>query len=266
MSGRRFLTTSSSAPAAALNVNRQLWMLTKNLEHPDPAGPLDFSLFLDYLSHFPVRLTRAGRIPLSHLRRINHRFSGPEELPPSARMEDSRRVSWFLRLAESIDLVRVAGGAITMSKRSEYYLDLDPVTRLAVMIDGLWNRLPWDRLGDPADRKLSLWACEHRDGFASLLADLSPGREWLVDLNPEGDDPDALLSRFLAYHPVVGDYVLFALRELGLLDFSVRHQGLVRSLTITRLGRRVFSLYAGRARSTSPQSAVVESLRDARRG
>lgn len=252
-------------PAPALGVDRQLWMLTKNLEHPDPAGPLDFSLFLDYLAHYPVRLTRAGRIPAGHLRRINRRFSRPEELPPRGRMEDSRRVSWFLRLAESLDLVRVDGGVITMAKRSEYYLDLDPVTRLAIMIEGLWNRLPWDRLGAPAERKLSQWACEHRDGFASLLADLTPGHEWMIDLSPEGEDPDALLSRYLVYHQVVSDHLLFALRELGLLDFSARREGLARSLTLSRLGRRVFSLYAGRARAGAPESTAVESLRGARR-
>jgi len=254
--------------APALEVDRQLWMVVNNLDHTDPPGPLDFSLFLDYLAHSAVRLTRAGRIPLEHLRRLDRRFSAPEGLKPRAAMEDSRRISWFLRLAEGLDLVRAgADGRIELQKRAEIFLDLDARTRLAIMIDGAWNRMDWGRLGDPAAGRLSHWAFEHRAGFAALLADLPASREWMTDPNPEGDEPDALLTRFLAYHRVVSDQLLFALRELGLLDATRGRAGAVRSLTLTRLGRRAFNLYARRSRRVAaPEAGTVESLRDAGRG
>jgi hypothetical protein len=255
------------APALGAPIDRQLWILIRNLEHPEVPAPLDFALFLNYLGEHAVKLTPVhGRIPAPHLPRLNRCFSTPEELPPRAPMESCLRVNWFCHLALSLNLIASAPSqTIELRPRAEAFLDLDPDTRLAVMIDGSWNLLDWSRL-NPAAARLARWAHQHRDGFAALLADLTPRREWTLDLDANPDTGDALLARYIDFHPVVTGSILFCLRQMGILDFRRQRSDQIKSLTMTHMGRQAMRLYARRASSgdkleTSPLAALQESLR-----
>ena len=114
-------------------------------------------------------------------------------------------------------------------------------------------------------------AQEHRDGFAALLTDLPPNREWKLDPESENDRHDALLARYILFHDVIENNIIFILRELGMLDYSTwRNESesriLVRSVSINRFGRRVMALFARRAaksarpRGSTPLDRLQETL------
>jgi len=235
-------------------IDYQLWILTHNLERPLTPAVLDFSLFLDYMAHMPVKLTKANsRLPRRHVSRINQRFSLPEDLPPRTGMESCRRVNWFFHLARILDLVRTNGkNALELTPLAEAFLDLESDVQLTIILDATWNRISWAELGASDSRRVSKWAQEHRDGFAALLADLSPNREWVLDPDPGIDRQDALLARYIIFHEVVENSILFTLRETGVLDYDSEESDAdlplkVNSITMTRFGRQVMRLLTRRA-------------------
>jgi len=243
----------SLAPGLSRPVDRQLWMLAHNLGQTASAV-LDFALFLDYLSETRIKLSRArSRFPGRHLELLNQRFSSPEDLPRKPRLEDSVRVNWFFHLALALGLARVTEAkSLEVPPGVESWLDLKPDTQLAVMIDAAWNLVPWAELANPKLELVSQWAQEHREGFAALLADLAPGREWPLDPDPAADRQDALLARYILFHEAVENAILFALQELGILQYSARKilkpgELKIKAITMTRFGRQAMRLYARRA-------------------
>jgi len=261
---------SGPAGEAISPVDRQLWMLARNIEAPPAPAVLDFNLFLDYISAVPIRLTsRGSRIPQKHVARINDRFSMPEDMPQRSGMESSRRIVWFLQTALSLGLVR-AGDANTLenTRKAEIYMDLEPETRRTILLDSLWNRTCWGKLSSPDTRRVSEWAWEHRDGFAALLSEIPPNREWKLDPDFSFDRQDALLARYILFHEVVERNVLFGLRETGVLEYAARSKNSpanldIRSITMTRFGRQVMKLFAKRAaRSLAPEWDPLARLQE----
>jgi hypothetical protein len=253
-------------------MDRRLWILAHNLDRPEPAAILDFALFLDYLEQTPVKPCASGRIPARHARRVNQRFTRPEPVPPGIEGPASmRRIKWFLALARELMLVRVGDkGFFEITSAVEPFLDLDPDSRIALILGFTWSSVPWPELGPRPNLKVSRWAQDHRDGFAALLSELTPDHEWRLDPDPAADRQDSLLARYILFHRVVEDVILFSLRECGLLKYKLdpaskgaeRH---VRSITINRFGRQVmrhFSRQAGRPDHTfaNPLARLQEVL------
>lgn len=252
-------------------VDRQLWMLVRNLERPQPPAVLDFALFLDYLAYNSISLTRAhSHIPVRHIRRMNQRFTSPEEMPSRTRMDYSSRVKWFYHLGLTLKLCRIGKkNTMKIEPLAEAFLDLDPNTQLAIILDNTWHHLNWADLGHNETRKVSQWAQEHKEGFAALLADLTPNREIVLDPEPGVEREEALLARYIYFHDVVENTLLYALKECGVLDYAVHDEDTgalqIKSVTMTRFGRQVMKLYARRAMhwgksSASPLTKLQENL------
>ena len=246
----------------------QLWLLVHNLEKPPAPALLDFHLFLDYIINLPVKLDPVQQqLPRRHVRRINQRFSLPEELPSHADMETSRRLTWFFHTALSLELLAVnSKGELCARPRAEAFLELDPEAQLTILIDATWNRVDWSDLGPPDLRQVSEWAQKHKDGFAALLGDLSPQHQHRLDLAPTIDRHDSLLARYIYFHDVVENSILFALRETGLLSYT-RGNGpgaktfSIKTITVSRFGRSVMRLFLKRASGASrTQASPLERL------
>jgi hypothetical protein len=255
-------------------LDRQLWILAANLDRPEAPAGLDFALFLDYLAGLPVKLTRKRKsgagtdshanFPARHAARINARFSRPEEIPAGG---TSRRIAWFYHVARVLDLVRVGEkGELMVRPRAEAFLDLPASAQLAILIDATWNLVPWSQLGTDEMAEVSEWAQLHRDGFAALLADLSPDQECPLDLDASFDRQDALLARYIYFHDVVEAAILFAMREMGLLNYAAFPDEVPRpfnlqSITLTRFGRQVMRLFTRRAfRGAAPEASPLRRL------
>ncbi|HUT53443.1 MAG TPA: hypothetical protein VM658_08635 [bacterium] len=245
-----------------------LWVIAKNLERPPAPAILDFSLFLDYLWARPIRLTGAGMIPLPRLRRINQSFTQPERLAPGNAMAHSRRIRWFFNMALALGMARINDGhALQLAPGADAFLDLDQEQKISVLLDGAWNRMRWADLATPENRRVSAWAQEHRDGFAALLADLNPTREWTPDPDPGTGRNEALLARYIMFHEVVQTHILFILRECAILDYGAAPKAengkeRIKSLTITRFGRQVMRLFARRGRRDGmAQQSPLQNLR-----
>ncbi|MFO8055884.1 MAG: hypothetical protein R6V10_01130 [bacterium] len=248
-------------------VDRQLWMLVRNLERPQPPAILDFALFLDYLSYNTVGLTRAhSHIPVRHIRRMNQRFTRPEELPSRTRMEASSRVKWFYHLGLTLHLCRVGKkNVMEVTPLAEAFLDLDADTQLAIILDATWNHLNWSDLGMAETRKVSEWAQEHKEGFAALLSDLTPHRHVPLDSDPGVEREEALMARYIYFHDVVENVLLYALRECGVLEYTRRSEGdaqmlQIKSLAMSRFGRQVMRLYARRdaGRGSTAENTLIK--------
>lgn len=250
----RAAESEAPAPGDDFELDRQLWMLMRNLERPFAPAALDFALFLDYLADNSIKLTRAQLwIPSRHVRVLNQRFSVPERLDGRVSMEGSLRLRWFYHLGLALDLWRVNDRhQLSLLPRAEAFLDLDPESRLSVLLETTWNRIRWSSLGHRESRRVSEWAQDNRLGFAALLAELTPFRESRLDPEPGLVHEDTLLARYVLFHEVVENSVLFALRECGLLDYQFWKQGnksglRTRAITINRFGRQVMRLFAKRA-------------------
>jgi hypothetical protein len=251
-------------------IDRRLWMLVHNLEKAQTPAVLDLTLFLDYAATERIKLTGThARLPGRHVARINERFSRPEPLPGKAAMRRSLRITWFFYLALELKLVKITKNkALRMEPEAEAFLDLDPDTRLTLILDATWNGIRWAGLGSAEAGRVSEWAQENRDGFAALLADLAPNREWILDPDPEIDRRDALLARYIMFHEVVESAVMFALRETGVLDYdSWESESLkslqVKSITMTRFGRRVMKHLARDASRRDPLlTGALERLQE----
>lgn len=249
----------------------QLWILVHNLERPPAPALLDFSLYLDYLACGPIKLTKAKRVPTRYLRRINRRFTSPEQLASRAGMDSCRRINWFFHLALDLDLARInCTNELEPTPGTEIFLDLAADTKLAIIIDATWNRISWAELGNKESRRVSKWAQEHRDGFAALLADLPPDQETPLDPDSETDRQETLLARYVLFHEVVDNFIIFSLKETGVLDYlnsTIEQSGTLRttSITMSRLGRRIMGLFTRRVKELgkteqSPLAQLQESL------
>ena len=241
-------------------IDRQLWMLVKNMDRPDAAVVTDFTLFLDYVGTEGIELNRKNRrIPRAHVVRINKRFGTPEDLPPRHGMDASRRVMWFYWLSLALGLCeRTGDNVFRTTKKAEAFLDLGPETRLAVIIENTWNGLGWEKLGTADSERISRWAQEHRGGFAALLAELIPNRDWNLDPDPDLDRNDALLARYILFHDVVENNVLFCLSECGLVSYNCWNTDgeprmMIKSMSTSRFGRQVFALFARQASRQGPK-------------
>ncbi len=269
-SGRSLAIAAAEAFPHDRKIDRQLWMLAKNLERPDTPAVLDFALFLDYVGSKRPNLTRVNsKLPRRHVDKVNARFSKPERLRPHSGMEGSARVSWFFHMALEMGLCAVTDdNRLELPPRAEDFLDLCPDTQLALIIDFTWERMPWSCLAAGDDAMISDWAQEHKDGFAALLSGLNPGRTWLLDIEPGRDHREALLARYILFHDVVERNILFAFGQTGILVYerSPDPNGRalnIRSITMTRFGRQVMRLFERRAcRSLSPEESPLIRLRE----
>lgn len=258
-------------PAGRYNgpVDRQLWMLAKNLDKTGADAVLDFALFLDYLANNPVRLTKSNSyIPRKHASRINCRFSSPEKVPSTAGMKSYKTITWFYHLALELGLATKNGkNSLELGAPAEAFLDLEPDVQLTLIIDATWNRISWAALGAGDQARVSRWAQEHRDGFAALMSGLTPNREWVLDPEPGVDRQEALLARYVLFHEVVESQVLFALNQTGILDYSGTEgeEFRIGAISITRFGRQVMRLFARRSypsghRKQGPVDRLQECL------
>ncbi len=253
------------------HIDRQVWMLASNMDTEHTPAVLDFALFLDYAANVPIKLTQANaKIPRKHISRINQRFSTPEKIPSRKGMNASVRITWFFQMALDLGLAtKNQRNVLELTPRAESYLDLEQDTQLALIIDATWNRLSWEELGSSEARRVSRWAQEHKDGFAALLSELPPEREWSLDPEPGVDRQDALLARYVLFHDVVERQIMFALKETGVIDYSTWNHSPgtleVKSITVTRFGRQLMRLFTRRvsrelAHRQSPLARLQECL------
>jgi hypothetical protein len=173
-------------------------------------------------------------------------------------METSRRLTWFFHTALALELLTIdPAGELISQPQAEAFLDLDFDAQLAVLLDATWNHVNWADLGTPDLRQVSEWAQRHRDGFAALLCDLTPEQPHRLDLSAGLDHHDTLLARYIYFHDVVENTILFALRETGILSYT-RSAGpkarsfAIRSLTLTRFGRPLMRLFLKRTATVGP--------------
>jgi len=251
-------------------IDRQLWILIHNLVETQPPAALDFCLFLDYAANQPLKLTQTtGQLPSRHVKKINKIFSTPEKLAANPAMADSKRIAWFYNMAMALKLIGLGEKKeITPLPLADAFLDLDPDAQLAVIIDATWNRVSWAELGPSDLARVSEWAQMHRDGFAGLLAELSPEHDWRIDPEAAFDGEDALLAKYIYFHEVVENQVLYALSQTGVISpcyWPPERPGSleVKSIATSRFGRQVMRLFLKRAeRAARPEEHPLIRLRE----
>jgi len=250
-----------------------LALLVRNLKRPEAPMPLDFTLFLDYISHNVVHLTPASSfISRKHLHRLNARFSVPERLPLNFTQGNTQRIHLFYHLALAMELVSISElNTLEPSLRAEEYLNLAPESQYILLIHALWNELDWAELECFRRTEFASLAQEYRGAFAQLLSRLTPDEEWHIAPLFSSDRHSRVIAGFLLRYNIVETHILFALQEMGLLHYRYRlnrdpylvrgHRGVER-ITITRFGRRIMSYLARQGLKEFPGSALLDRMED----
>jgi len=251
-----------------------LYLLVRNLENRDSNLVSDFELFIDYLSHHPVRLRLgSGGLRRRELDKLNQMFSSPERFNRSSGQAQSQRVSIFYQLGRSLDLFVVGGySELLVTPRSEFFLELEFAQKMVVLLDGFWNRMRWSELERFGGNGFGGWAQEQRGGFAELLSRL-PSEE-LVEIRVKSGSEQNLrmLLNYLKVYEVVESKIMFGLKEFGILDYGFEsgrdsyskrnHRG-IESISISRFGKKIMKYFARRAREEMGLESLIEFMDEA---
>ncbi len=256
-------------PQAGFWIDQGLYLLVHNLRHPRIRIVLDFQLFLDYLLHHSLKLTASrSYLPRNHLHRINQMFTEPEPLPQNATQDQSQRISIFYQLARGLDLFVIGSyDQLLATPRAEAFLELSRDEQLVVLIDALWNRVRWSELQRFGADGFASWAQENRGGFAELLSQLPADVPYELSSYSHQSRLGKILSNFFVLYDVVESRIMFALKEMGILDYELKYpkdiyshrwQRGIKSITMTRFGKRIMKYLARKAQ----QELGVDSLID----
>ncbi len=254
-------------------IDQGLYLLVRNLSKPPLRIVVDFQLFLDYLIHHPIKLTsRSSLIPGNHLQKLNQMFSQPEALSQKASQDDSQRVSVFYQLARSLDLVVVGSYfQLLTTPRAEAFLEREEDEQLVILIDALWNRVRWSELQRFGANGFASWAQENRGGLAELLSQLPAEISSPLSIDPRYGRLSRILANFLILHEVVESKILFALREMGILDYqlrenrdpySVKHHRGIKSITMTRFGKKIMKYLARKAQQELGGKSLIDLMEE----
>jgi hypothetical protein len=250
-----------------------LALLVRNLERPKAPMPLDFTLFLDYISHNVVHLTPASsHLPRKHLHRLNARFSVPERLSRNFTQGNTQRIHLFYHLALALELASISDfNTLEPGPRAEEYLNLVPESQYILLIHALWNELDWAELECFRDSEFAGLAQEYRGAFAQLLSRLTPDEEWHIGPLFSPDRHSRLIAGFLLRYKIVEIHILYALQEMGVLHYRYRagrdpylvrgHRG-IKTIIITRFGRRIMSYLARPGLKEFPGSSLLDRMED----
>jgi len=254
-------------------IDQSLYLLVHNLEKPSCQFALDFQVFLDYLIQHHVRLTPStATIPKKDLRRINQSFKDPERLPASAGQEQSRRLSIFYCLGRSLDLF-VVGSELELlpAPRAERFLELELDQQFVVVLDALWNRVRWSELQSLGAQGFAGWAQERRSGFAELLSRLPAGVDCAISGAVHNDRQTRVLANYFTLFDVVENRILFALKEMGILEYgrhSGRGPGFSRNqrgavvISLTKFGKKIMKYLARKGRDETGGDSLIELMED----
>ncbi len=254
-------------------IDQGLYLLVRNLSKPEIRILVDFQLFLDYLIHHPIKLTsRSSLIPRNHLQKLNQMFSQPEALSQKATQDDSQRISVFYQLARSLDLMVVGSYfQLFITPRARDFLELDSDQQLAILIDTLWNRVRWSELQRFGANGFASWAQENRGGLAELLSQLPAEIPSPLSIDPRYGRLSRILANFLILHEVVESKILFALREMGILDYQLRenrstylvknHRG-VKAITMNRFGKKIMKYLARKAQQEMGVKSLIDLMEE----
>lgn len=263
-------TSLSSAP---FWIDSRLYLLVRNLSRPPAPVSIDFQLFIDYLIHHPVRLSPSmAGLTGKHLHRMNRMFSTPEDLPANADQNQSRRLSLFYQFGRCLELFIVGGEMeLVTTPRAELFLELDPDQQLVVLIDTLWNRLRWSELENSGGAGFSTWAQDNRGGFAELLSRLPADSPAPLFGPPAQDRFLHMLANYLNFFEVAQDRIMFALKEMGIVDFELkpgrehgkeRRQRGIAFITLTKFGKKIMKYLARKAREEMGGNSLIEQMED----
>jgi len=262
-----------SSPDPTFWIDQGLYLLVHNLQKPSCQFALDFQVFLDYLIQHHVRLTPStATIPKKDLRRINQSFKDPEQLPASAGQEQSRRLTIFYGLGRSLDLF-VVGSEMELlpTPRAERFLELNLDSQFVVVLDALWNRVRWSELQSSGAQGFAGWAQERRSGFAELLSRLPAGVESAISGAIHNDRLTRMLANYFTLFDVVENRILFALKELGILEYGrlcgrepgfSRNQRHIVAISLTKFGKKIMKYLARKGRDETGGDSLIELMED----
>lgn len=263
----------ATGPDPAFFIDQSLYLLARNLEKPACQFALDFQLFLDYLLRHHVRLTPStASLSKKDLRRINQCFKDPEAFAASADMSASPRLTIFYHLGRSLDLFVIGSGLeILATPRAEQFLELDLDQQFVVVLDALWNRVRWIELQSFSARGFAGWAQERRSGFAELLSRLPAGVDSAVTGPRSQDRHTRMLANYLLLFEVVETRIMFALRELGILEYNLKpgrdphlpgNQRGIESITLTKFGKKIMKYLARKGRDETGGNSLLDLMED----
>ncbi len=262
-----------NVPKQELFLDGQLLLLIKNLKHPPMPMVLNFTLFLDYVARSKVKLTpRTGVLTRKEIININSIFSKPEDLPEKPNYYSSQRLSVFLELALVLGLIEIDKRNILKPRPLiETYLSFEPDEQAAILIHGIWNTLTWTSTARSSEPEFLGWAQNQRGGFAELISELTPGRPWSTLAMFGNNSRREVLANYIVIYEAVVCRLLFAFRELGILDFTLREEGDllfnhkhpgISTVCLSRFGLRIMVHLTRKARIEAKGKSLVEWMQE----
>jgi len=281
---RRGKNSKALRPARELNgqaqgmdspfeIDQSLYLLVHNLSRPEARIILDFQLFLDYFSRRMIRLAPStATLPKKDLQKLNRMFSRPEALPANVAQSQSQRLSLFYHFARCMDLFIIGPDMeLLITPRTERLLELNPDQQLVILLDALWNRLRWSELEKFGAQGFSSWAQDQRGGFAELISRLPADTPNSLSGVLAQDRCTKMLANYLAFFEVAETAVMFALKEMGIVDydykpgrdpfFAKNHRG-IASITLTKFGKRVMKYLARKGRDEMGGKSLIDLMED----
>ena len=264
---------SSKTTDSAFWIDPGLYFLVRNLDKPNPRIILDFQLFLDYISHHPIRLTKTtASFPRKHLHKMNQMFNEPEPLAQNAHQDQCRRLTLFYHLGRNLDLFLLGQSFHLMTtKKAELFLEMNADQQLTVLIDALWNRVRWTELQRSGVNGFANWAQEQRGGFAELLCRIPTDTPWHISGAHLQDHQTRMLAKYLTFYEVVENMIMFGLREMAILDYQfqpakkpylVQNNRGIKTISLTGFGKKVMRYLARKARNETGVESLIDLLEE----
>ena len=229
-----------------------------------PKGPLpaladDFTTLLNVIRETRPRLNRSGRKLLgSAVAELNRHLPEPDKLPPRPRQEHAPRVNAIYTAAAGLGLCGPGrGGNVAPRPDMDLFLGLEEPEQFVLLLDALWNIVPWGDLVPPPRRRAAPTAYDGRAWLARILAMFPVGAE--TALGEDVATPRQRLAAILEGEPGFFRCLLPVLTRGGLWQprLSSTAQGRqartkLLSLQITSLGHRVLHVWSREALGGKP--------------
>ena len=232
-----------------------------------PSLASDFDRLLGAIRETPLRLNRSGRrLVGSAVSALNRRLPDPDTLPPRPRQEDAPRVNAAYSAAMGLELCRPEKGLqVRVLPTLDSILGMGGPERYALLLDTLWNVVPWDDLVSTLRRDRPVGLQDGRSWLAKILAifpvdeevilrgKVSPPRQRLAEML-EGE---AGLFRCLL--PVLERGGIWVERLSGTAGGRRSRRRLI-SLSITPLGHAILEVWGKTASKQGPPAPLDELL------
>lgn len=238
-------------------------------EGPLPALAADFSGLLEGIRQLPLRLNRGRRrLCGSAVSALNGRLPDPDPLPRRPRQEHAPRVNAAYAAASGLGLCGPGtGGRVQALPNLDTVLRMGERDRYALLLDALWNLVPWDDLVSRSRRGGPSGVHDARAWLARILA-IFPVNEEVV-LRGRVPASRRRLATILEGEAGFVRCLIPVLARGGiwrerLAPPPARGAGRARliSLRVTPLGQALLKVWAKESRTESPPPPFDRILAD----